>query len=103
MIKNYKELNNYDNYDSFNLIESILDNNYNNLLGWKFPKDNGVWHITTYYAAKIDQKTRESNEAYKEFSEGKCVDIYFDGFVYVPGNLMTAYTTSNKFFCNNKV
>ena len=70
---------------------------------WCFPKEEGVWHVTTYFASGIGQSERENNPAFKEFSEGKEINLLFDGFVYVVGNLMTAFSWSNDYYCNNKI
>lgn len=90
-----------DNDECLNLISSIktYGNNgqlYNN---WKLSKSNAIWHLTTYF--KID-KDFKNNPAYLEFSEGKEFEINVDGLCYLPGGLLTAFSSNNKFYCNNE-
>ena len=103
----FKDFNIYDKEncnEATNLINIIKNGRFGNGYdNWKFPKDKGIWHITTYYAPGIKENIRQQNRAYKEFSEGKLYKIKFDGLVYIPGNLIFAYTNSDSFYSNNDV
>lgn len=94
-----------DEYESKTISDRILDGSFKNrsFKGWSFPKETSVWHITTFYAVGLDENQRKANESYKEFSEGKLFDIEFDGFIYVPYNLICAYILNNKFHSNNPI
>ena len=98
-----KSFDQYDSGEAKRIQDSINNGSFKNrsLNNWSYPKDKGVWHITTFYAAKLHDSVRKNNPAYKEFSEGKLFTITFDGFVYVPGNLIFAFTHSNDFYSNN--
>lgn len=102
--KTYKDFDYYDyetKFEARNLINNLKKDN-NNLKDWMHPKSNDIWHITTYYAAGINQHIREQNSAYKEFSEGKLFEIELEGFVYIPNNLIFAFTNNYKFYSNNE-
>ena len=98
-----KGLDKYDQGEAKKIHDLIIDGSFKNrsFNGWSYPKDKGIWHITTFYAANIHEDVRKSNPAYKDFSEGKLFTLTFDGFVYIPGNLMFAFTHSNDFYSNN--
>lgn len=90
-----------DQGDSLNLIKNLrknysrLDNN------WRPSKTNFSWHITTYFKSKNDDY--ENNSAYIDFDEGKEVNILIDGLIYLPLGLITLFTRTYSFKCNNEV
>lgn len=64
-------------------------------------KDKPTWHITTYYGANDSSSAKILNRAYLEFDEGRKEVINFNGIVFVPDNIITAFSLNNEFFCNN--
>lgn len=90
-----------DQGDSLKLINNLKKNNskFDNL--WKVPKTNFTWHITTYFKGKSDDF--KNNPAYVEYNDGQEVNISIEGIIYLPLGLISLFTRSYDFYCNNEI
>lgn len=86
------------------LIKNVDDGLFKNRTdGWNFPmhKDRLAWHITTYYEPYDNSTSKTLNRDYYHMNKGRKEVIDFNGIIFIPDNIITAFSLNNEFFSFN--